>query len=66
MTKAKRPETYCKSISVSVPLWMIEYIKSTPEIRPSTIFQMAIIEEKNRIEEYKICKVCKKSMNKGR
>ena len=51
MTKAKQPETYCKSMSVAVPLWMIDYIRSTPEIRPSTIFQRAILKEKDRLEQ---------------
>ena len=51
MKKAKQPETYCKSISVSVPLWMIEYIKSTPEINQSKLFQEAILNAKKDLEE---------------
>ena len=49
-----------KPFSVSVPLWMIEYIRATPEIKPSTLFQMAIMEEKKRLDtekEYKICTI---------
>ena len=56
-----------KPFSVSVPLWMIEYIRATPEIRPSTLFQMAIMEEKKRLDtekEYKICTIC--NNKKGR
>ena len=48
---AKQPETYCKSISVSVPLWMIEYIQSIPEIRPSKLFQEAILKAKDNLDE---------------
>ena len=51
MKKAKQPETYCKSISVSVPLWMIEYIKSTPAIKPSKLFQESILNAKKDLEE---------------
>ena len=47
---AKQPETYCKSISVSVPIWMIEYIRATPEIKPSKLFQDAIVKAKNDLE----------------
>ena len=47
---AKQPETYCKSISISVPLWMIEYIRATPEIKPSKLFQEAILNEKDKLD----------------
>ena len=50
-----------KPFSVSVPLWMIEYIKATPEIRPSKLFQRAIMEEKSKLDiekEYKVCREC--------
>ena len=61
MKKVKQRETYCISMTVSAPIWMVEYLKATPEIRTSTIFQRAILEEKNKLENkrsYNILQKC--------
>ena len=47
---AKQPETYCKSMTVSAPLWMIKYIRETPEIKPSKLFQDAILNAKDKLD----------------
>ena len=42
---------------------MIEFIRETPEIKPSKLFQMAIMKEKIRLDtekEYKICTIYNK------
>ena len=50
---AKQPETYCKSMTVSAPLWMIKYIRETPEIKPSKMLQEAVLEKKKELERRK-------------